>query len=57
MTPSNGVEEMCFRAIKFSLEIAVVPIRKFLVLFYLYLRLQFGEAPKCKVLIVTPIRN
>ena len=48
MNPSNGVEEMCFRAIKFSLEIAVVPIRKFLVLFYLYLRLQFGQAPKGK---------
>jgi len=48
MDSGNGVEEMCFRSIKYSLEIAVVPIRKFLVLFYLYLRLQFGPAPKGK---------
>ena len=47
MDPANCIEEMCFRAIKFSLEIAVVPIRKFLILFYVYLRLQFGTAP-CK---------
>jgi len=46
MDSGNGVEDMCFRSIKYSLEIAVVPIRKFLVLFYLYLRLQFGPAPK-----------
>lgn len=43
----NMIEEMCFRSIKYSLEISVVPIRKFLILFYLYLRLMFGEAP-CK---------
>jgi hypothetical protein len=41
----NGIEEMCFRAIKFSLEIAVVPIRKFLILFFIYLRLLFGSTP------------
>ncbi|CDW84661.1 UNKNOWN [Stylonychia lemnae] len=42
---NNAIEEMCFRSIKFSLEIPVVPIRKFLILFYLFLRLSFGEAP------------
>lgn len=45
LDPANCIEEMCFRTIKFSLEIAVVPIRKFLILFYLYLRLLFGPAP------------
>jgi len=41
----SQIEEMCFRSIKYSLEISVVPIRKFLILFYLFLRLSFGEAP------------
>lgn len=36
---------MCFRSIKYSLEIAVVPIRKFLIVFYIYLKLLFGEGP------------
>ena len=40
-----GIEDMCFKAIKFSLEIPTVPIRKFLLLFFIYLRLLFGEAP------------
>lgn len=39
------IEEMCFKAIKYSLEISVIPIRKFMLLFYLYLRLLFGPAP------------
>lgn len=47
--PVNSVEEMCFKAIKHSLEIAVVPIRKFLILFYIYLKLLFGKAPECKI--------
>lgn len=36
------IEENCFKAIKFSLEIPVVPIRKILLIFYIYLRLLFG---------------
>jgi hypothetical protein len=43
--PAQGIEDMCFRSIKFSLEIAVVPIRKFLIVFYIYLKLLFGDAP------------
>jgi len=41
---SCGIEETCFKAIKFSLEIPTVPIRKFLLVFYIYLKLLFGEA-------------
>lgn len=47
INPDSMVEDMCFRSIKYSLEIAVVPIRKFLILFYIYLRLLFGDVP-CK---------
>ena len=42
VSAANGIEEMCFKAIKYSLEIADVPIRKFLILFLIYLRLLFG---------------
>ena len=42
---SNGVEQMCFKSIKYSLEMAVIPIRKFLIIFYIFLRLLFGPAP------------
>jgi len=43
-SPICMIEEMCFRSIKCSLEIAVVPIRKFLILFSIYLKLLFGES-------------
>jgi hypothetical protein len=36
---------MCFKSIKYSLEMAVIPIRKFLIIFYVFLRLQFESAP------------
>eukprot|EP00347_Sterkiella_histriomuscorum_P005678 403355681 len=42
------IEEMCFKSIKYSLEIPVIPIRKFLILFYLYLRILFGDVPQTK---------
>jgi len=42
---NNCIEEMCFASIKFSLEIAVVPIRKILIVFYIYLRFLFGQSP------------
>ena len=45
MDPANGIEQMCFKSIKYSLEMAVIPIRKFLIIFYVFLRLQFGSAP------------
>lgn len=40
----NMIEENSFKAIKFSLEIAVVPIRKLLIIFYIYLKVLFEEA-------------
>jgi hypothetical protein len=42
ISPNSLVEENCFKAIKYSLEISVVPIRKFLILFYIYLKSLFG---------------
>ena len=39
------MEEICLRAVKFSLEIQTVPIRKFLILFQIYLRFLFGKDP------------
>lgn len=42
------IEENCFKAIKLSLEIAIVPIRKFLIIFYLYLKLLLGDEPEKK---------
>ena len=41
----NQIEDLCFRAVKYSLEVAVVPIRKVLILFTLYLRMLFGDMP------------
>ena len=46
--PNSLIEENCFKAIKFSLEIPVVPIRKFLILFYVYLKILFGK-PDCNL--------
>ena len=37
------LEEICFKAVKFSLEIPVIPIKKFLILFYIFLRLNLGR--------------
>lgn len=37
------IEEVCMKAVKISIELAIVPIRKFLILFYVYLRLLFTE--------------
>ena len=31
------------RAVKISLELAIVPIRKFLIIFFIYMRLLFGK--------------
>ena len=33
------------KAVRISLELAIVPIRKFLIIFYIYLRLLFGNEP------------
>ena len=51
LDPSNLIEQMCFKSIKLSLEMAVVPIRKFLIIFYLILRFLFGSAPGKTILI------
>jgi hypothetical protein len=37
------LEEICMRAIKYSLETPQVPIRKFLILYQIYLRYLFGK--------------
>lgn len=37
------IEEICMRAVKISIELAIVPIRKFLIIFYIYLRLLFTD--------------
>jgi hypothetical protein len=42
VSPRSMIEENCFKAIKYSLEIPVIPIRKFLILFYIFMRLLFG---------------
>mmetsp|Transcript_28577 Transcript_28577/g.27568 ORF Transcript_28577/g.27568 Transcript_28577/m.27568 type:complete len:237 (-) Transcript_28577:1115-1825(-) len=42
------VEENCFKAIKFSLEISIVPIRKILIIFCIYMKLLFEKAPETK---------
>lgn len=39
------IEELCMKAVRISLELAIVPIRKFLIIFYIYLRLLFGNEP------------
>ena len=38
-----NIEEICMRAVKISLELAIVPIRKFLIIFFIYIRLLFGK--------------
>jgi hypothetical protein len=35
------IEELCMKAVKISIELAIVPIRKFLIIFFIYLRLLF----------------
>ena len=37
------IEECCLKAIKFSLEKSIVPIWKFLLLFFIYLKSYLGE--------------
>lgn len=37
------IEEICMKAIKYSLVLQMVPIRKFLIIFQIYLRLLFGR--------------
>lgn len=37
------IEELCMKAVKLSIELAIVPIRKFLIIFYIYLRLLFTD--------------
>jgi len=37
---------MCMKAIKDSLDLQMVPIRKFLILYQIYLRFLFGKEPK-----------
>ena len=37
------IEEICMKAVKISLELAIVPIRKFLIIFFIYIRLLFGR--------------
>ena len=37
------IEEICMKAVKVSLELAIVPIRKFLIIFFIYIRLLFGK--------------
>ena len=37
------IEEVCMKAVKISLELAIVPIRKFLIIFFIYLRLLFTD--------------
>ena len=45
---STLIEDNCFKAIKYSLEIPIIPIRKFLILFYIYLKMLFGETHEIK---------
>jgi len=39
---SSFIEDNCFKAVKMSLDLAIVPIRKIIIIFYLYLQLLFG---------------
>jgi hypothetical protein len=43
LNPQFLVEEYCFKNIKLSLEMSNVPIRKVLIIFYLFERFLFGE--------------
>jgi len=40
------MEEICMSAVKYSLELANVPIKKFLIIFHIYMRLLFGNQTK-----------
>ena len=45
-SPSNiAIEEICMKAIKYSLEISMVPIKKFIIIFQVYLLFLFGKDP------------
>jgi len=37
------IERICLYAVQVSLELAIVPIRKLLIIFYIYLRMLFGK--------------
>ena len=37
------IEEICMKSVQLSLELPIVPIRKFLIIFFIYLRLLFGR--------------
>ena len=37
------IEAICMRALKISLDLSIVPIRKFLIIFFIYIRLLFGS--------------
>ena len=39
----SSLEEICMKAVRISLELAIVPIRKFLILFLIYMRYLFGR--------------
>lgn len=39
----SPIEEVCMKAVRISLELAIVPIRKFLIIFYIYMRFLFGK--------------
>ena len=43
------IEEICMRAVKISLELAIVPIRKFLIIFFIYMRLLFGRDTRAPI--------
>lgn len=44
--PQNiPIEEICMKAIKYSLEISMVPIKKFIIIFQVYLLFLFGRDP------------
>ena len=39
----SSLEEICMKAVRVSLELAIVPIRKFLIIFLIYMRFLFGK--------------
>ena len=43
--PKFKAEELCLKSFRLSLDLAILPIKKFLLLYYLYLRILFGGAP------------
>jgi hypothetical protein len=42
------VEDTCLNAIKLSLDTAFVPVRKIILIFYIYMRYLFGEKKETK---------